>query len=249
MRRSALALFGAFCSIAQGQVILSEGHTDMGAAFEEGELHLHVHHEPTEMEYEPSEVLLYAGENTRDTRPAGAMFDFIGIGPGQPYWLLPQVERPQVLYLGTGTEEVDPDDPALGAYIETDPRVNNTDPFVWVRFELLGYVGPGHVAGWQNTDDGPLVWFASSDGISSDDVILTVADSERHLNWSFTRPGIYDLRFRASTRLADGSVLSSHEETFRFGVEAVPEPTGLLALGAGVAALVSRRRRRSGEDS
>lgn len=247
------AAIAALSSLAHGVTVLSSGHTDVGVGYESPKtFDMHVHSHLTDEEYEPSEVLLFLGENTRVLRPAGSEYDFLGVPAGAQYWQLPETDEPDMLFLGLGTEEMDPNEADFAPYVETDPRVSGAAPFRWITVSVLGKRGPGDIAGFRYGDDAPLVWYSSVDGFDATDKMIVKAGSHMHLNWAFTAAGLYELDLQASTYFdenqngvfdAGDSLLRSDVATYQFGVEAVPEPATLAALGTGVIALLRRRRK------
>lgn len=221
--------------------ILTTEHTDIGIGYTAlGGWDLHVHDDEGAAEYAPSEALLYAGVSARINRPAGPLFDFIGVGAGEQFWLMPQVQNPNVIFLGLGTEEVEPG--SFASYLESDARLNQTG--AWVKLALAAVRGPGQVSLWSSGAFGPVVWWSTADGISSTDATYVLSGSHAHFNWGFTAPGLYEVDVVASAFTGPGATnpTSSGVVTYNFGVEAVPEPTSTLLLAAGAIALTARRR-------
>jgi hypothetical protein len=96
--------------LAQAQTVISSGHVDIGIAYESGNWDLHVHQEqPVEAEYEPDEVILQVGPPPKPVSRPTRAFSFLG-NPGDPIWMLPKSENPELLFLGIGAEELDPAD-------------------------------------------------------------------------------------------------------------------------------------------
>lgn len=247
-----LALALGLCSFASAyDYWFSSGHIDLEAGYEGGALEMGVHAHDGDLELEADKVLFYAGQNCRTARPNSAAFDFIGVGAGQTYWLLPETESPDKLFLGIGLEELDPNDAAFAPYEPTDTRVAGMAR--WMTISLKGVSGPGAFSAWQDTDDGPKVWMSTNDGIGSSDLILGSFGSHTHVNYGFTAAGLYGIDLEASSWLdtnSNGSLdagdtqLFSDRTTYNFSIESVPEPTTMLALGVGVISLAHRRKRK-----
>lgn len=231
---------GLLISASASAEIISTGHNDIGVIYESGALDMEVHAEDLNEEFHPNDVLFYVGENARLNNDAG--FSFLGVPTGAQYWRLFDEELPDRLTVGIGAEEIDANEPGIGAYVQSDSRWNSSDPARWIKVSLLGYTGPGHVSLWGSGDNGPVVYWATSDGVDGTDYALAVAGSHGDLNWGFSAAGFYDLRLQASAFDPLGNLVSSDEYTYHFGVEAVPEPGTVAALGLGVLALLRRRK-------
>lgn len=225
--KSRLLLISLFAlgaiSAASAQVFGDGGHFEVKVKYEEG-FELEVENHDTEEEFEVSNVLFFAGANTRTTIPGGSQWGFLGGNAGDPIWVLPQDQIADQLYLGLATEGL--------------PDIFATD----ITFELARFSGPGQFAFWQTDSFGdPIELFSTANGLG--DSFTLPIDSEFHANWGFTQTGIYSVGLRVSATLLDGTVVSSDVTDVTFGVEAVPEPATLAAMGLGLAALARRRRR------
>jgi len=221
-KRLTYLLTAGLCSAAaltlNAQTWLWYEHADVGVNFENGAWDFHVHHHDLG-EFEPGEAILgvdvLAASNSV---PAGSQWSFLG-APGDPVWVLPQTENPQLLFLGLGTEE-------LAAGIFTDNQVT---------LSLKAVSGPGNFAVYQTDMFGsPTVFMNSADGIGSGDAVTLTAGGHRHVNWAFTAPGVYAVDFEASGTLADSNLFTaSGDVTYTFAVTAVPEPAMLAMLALG----------------
>lgn len=227
-----IALVGtvAFAASHAGAVLVVEtGHFDIGIEYTfAGGWDLHVHDEDNDIEYEADEVLFYAGANTMQFRPAGSQWDFIGVNAGESFWVLPQQFDPNKVYLGIAAEEID------SGVFQGDV----------VTLALSAVRGPGEFSLYQVDGVGqPIVYMASSNGIDANDKVVLPVGGHGHFNYGFTATGLYEIDVYAYGTLVDGTYTESDVTTYYFGVEAVPEPATLLALGAGAAALLARRRK------
>lgn len=204
---------------APAAIVLSNGHMDIGIAYETGAWNLHVHKEwpLPEEEYPPDEAVFLIGAEARVTggvpgNPASTAF--FGAA-GSPLWILPKTENPALPFLGVGAEELDPAD-WLG---------NPTLSLVAVR-------GPGHFFVWDIGSFGDLQSRMNTrDGISVLDRLDVIAGSHGHYFMGFTAEGEYEVDLSvAGLHAADGPTASG-PATYRFSVVPEPGATSLLALG------------------
>jgi surface-anchored protein len=156
-------------------------------------------------------------------RPDSTQFDFLGTSVGSPVWTLPQVRDPQLAWLGISTTG--------GGLVSP------------VSVRLLDVQGPGNVSLWNASAFlPPSVYWSTSDGLNSSDILNSTANSHSHYNWSFTAPGEYVLTLSVSAGLSGGLTTAPGEFQVRF--QAIPEPSTFGLLVFGVPVLVCGRSRR-----
>jgi len=197
-------------------VVLSDEHVDVGIAYDAGEFEPHIHNEDADEEYEPDGAALHIRPASLGARPVGAAFDFIGVPAGVPFYRLPQVENPELLLLGLGTEE-----------IETGVFENDE---VFVR--LLAVDGPGQFSVWRNEIGGPVPFFATADGVTAADLLTGLAGGHDDLNWGFTAPGVYSVTIQPFGTLVGGVAVEGEQATYTFVVAPENPPPALTAPAA-----------------
>ena len=205
---AALTLAAAADAHAQG-VVLSSGHVDYGVRIVDGQLRSQVKDETAGAAVwrAPESTVFSLGPAARETLPAG--FEFIGPA-GSTAWLIPQVQKATVLWAGWNTESLS--------------AATVTGPATW---RLTGVSGPGTVAVFQTgAGGGTDMLFNSADGLP--DARQVPLGVHAHGNWSFSRPGTYQLTFQWSATLVDGGP-QTHTATLPVVVtepEPVPPPAG-----------------------
>ncbi|MDA0140347.1 choice-of-anchor M domain-containing protein [Solirubrobacter deserti] len=192
--------------------VLSTGHVDLSARVLEGRLEVSIGDDTAGARTyrAPGSVTLAARAAARRAVPADAGFAFLGAA-GDPVWVLPQTQDPDLLWPGWSTERI--------------PAGTLQGPLRWT---LRAARGPGHVALWQNADleGAPRVVFNTRDGVpDAADVPLGI---HAHGNWAFSREGVYCLDVTMSGTYRSGRVLTA-------------EATVLVAVGAIDAAAASER--------
>ncbi|MCQ8835781.1 choice-of-anchor M domain-containing protein [Streptomyces malaysiensis] len=183
-------------------VTLSEGHVDVvDIAYEDGALGLGLHDETTDtpVERDPAEVTLHVKPEAETTVPSNAAFSFLG-SPGDPAWVLPQSNNPELLYAGWGAHEV-----PSGAF-QGDS----------VRLKLTAVNGPADVSVFDVSAGAPTKRFDSGDGLP--DSIDVSAGAHHHTNWAFEAKGDYTLTFQATGTLTDGTTVNSAAVDYHFTV-------------------------------
>ncbi|QEF99260.1 hypothetical protein Mal15_33220 [Stieleria maiorica] len=233
----------AFAGNAAADVVeYSAGHSDIGLAYEDGELHLHYHFgsdaildgNPTGVvggvEYDPSEAVVRVTNDALYAGGAPGPISFLGLDTGDPVWILPQSNAGGLPFLGIATEELDA-------------------PFNSASFEMTGFSGPGQFALWQGGFT-PSVFMQTNDGViggPSDTLSIAGVGSHDHYNWGFTEEGVYDIQLTATafnSSLPGG--FATDTGTFRFvvgNVTAIPEPSSFAAIALAATGFLVRRRR------
>jgi surface-anchored protein len=176
------------------------------------------HDEFTDQLYHPNKVLFYSNPHEERIMPDDPNFAFIGANPGDTVWVLPQKFDPIGVSVGVSAEGIA--DGTFATYYEADPRVQGTAP--WVKLTLVDVRGPGEVSVWQTDAFGqPVVWMATSDGITDNDAVFVPTTLDADYNWAFTAPGIYEIDVIASAYLpGEDDPIYSDVVTYTFGVEA-----------------------------
>ncbi len=248
MKKQSLLLVVAFlvgslaCAVpdAAAKSYYTNGHTDIGLEYEDGELIPHWHLAagnivngeplPGEEEFSPEDlVAVFAG--TRASAAGSA--DYLGVATGTTIYMGGPSAGWQP-YLGFGTEELDPGD--------------------WIgpiKLTLTGWSLPpgGNFALYTTNFSGTTTVdlflstynpsIANIDGVGENAFHL-IAGGHDHFTFGFTAPGDYELTFQFdAVHAIDGPVSGSGT----FGFQVIPEPsTYALVVISGIALLLWRRR-------
>jgi len=167
----------------------------------------------------PVRDLPSSGAGDRYAQPGSASFSFTGTPAGQPLWILPQSDRG---YTWPGFDNAQ----VAGTFLSYQPSDSRTTTAArWWKISLVsvGYSGASsgspHFSLWTTGAGGaPTVWMATSDGIASTDCYYTTENSHSHLNWGFTKLGVYRITLRPSAFLANGSLVENGDHTLTFAV-------------------------------
>lgn len=186
----------------KGRVVLKKGHIDAASArIVGGRLRTFIK-DATKANgrvrwRRPESAIVRLTERARVKLPAG--MGFVG-RKGQPVWLIPQVQKPGVIWAGWNTEEID------AGQISGD-----------VAWTLRKVRGPGKLVVFQTGSFGESsVIFNSRKRLPQRLAIPT--GTHAHGNWAFTRKGTYRMRYTMSARSAAGKRLSDTGTlTFRVG--------------------------------
>jgi putative ABC transporter-associated repeat protein len=180
---------------APAQVVIADGHVDMGPRLDGGLWKIQIRDDTTQPATWRAlpDVVLRAAEASKMTVPPGPDYAFLGAA-GAPVWLLPQVQRPGVLWPGWNTQ-----DPSIAGLVKRE-----------VTWRLHGVAGPGHFALFLNgTFGAPETVFDSAKPFPQETGIE--AASHVHGNWAFTELGGYTLDVEMRTDAPDGRVLTDRE--------------------------------------
>ncbi|QXE33775.1 TIGR03773 family transporter-associated surface protein [Streptomyces sp. GMY02] len=175
--------------------VLDNGHIDFAARIVDGKMQIHIKDGTVAGKTtwrEPSSVVLHVKPAAKKEIPDGDDFAFLG-RPGDPVWLLDQVQQDGQLWPGWSTENIEPG------------KTKGT-----VGFKLAKAEGPG-VFALYNYDgmSGATIRFNSGDGVP--DTFDVPQNTHAHGGWAFGKEGVYRLTFTMSGTLANGSPVSDTE--------------------------------------
>jgi len=195
-------------------VRLTNSHADFRILFTPdgtNNLSLVLRDEDRRINYATNELILVLAEESRLSLPSGTPFG----NEGDPLYVAPQSQVPDLLYLGVSTEGL-----PSGTFSGN------------LHLRLQSVEGPGHLFVWQATSFGDFnLRMNTQDGITGADQTSPITGSHEHFNWGFTAPGIYRVTFQASGRLFGASEeLVSLPSTFIFHVLPLSEAPALPSL-------------------
>ncbi|MCL7430347.1 TIGR03773 family transporter-associated surface protein [Streptomyces sp. YS415] len=175
--------------------VIDEGHIDIAARVMARRMQIHIKDGTVSGKTtwrEPSSVVLHVKPAARNSLPDSDDFAFLG-KPGDPVWLLDQVQQDGLLWPGWSTDNIQ-----AGATKGA------------VTFSLTAVKGPGTAALYTyDAMSGATVLFNSKDGVP--DAFDIPANTHAHGGWAFTKEGTYRLTFKMSGKLADGTAVSDTE--------------------------------------
>lgn len=189
-------------AVATDRKVLSAGHVDVGPRFTDGEWTLMVH----DASSDPSvwrhldQTVFQVSDAAVLPVPDDPAYAFIG-EPGTRVHVLPQVQNPDVVWVGWNTQ-----DPEVMETIDSGATLT-----------LSGVEGPGELfvylqAG--NFGDADVLWDSTKDEKQE---LWVDVNTHTHANWVFTKPGVYVVRIEVTADLVDGSTVTD-TQALRFAV-------------------------------
>ncbi len=136
-------------------------------------------------------------QNSKEIIPEDSRFNFLG-DAGAPIWIIPQVAKPEILFLGMNAEST-----AKGTFEQG-----------LFNLQLSSIHAPGDFFIWKASLNEIEIDINSSDGIGESDRMQFPARAHFHKNWGFNSPGTYRLGFTANGILANGGLPAESEEYF-----------------------------------
>ncbi len=253
---SLLAVWGfslANCleSTVYAECIYSAGHADMRIAYEDDLLSLGLGIDalttldcdtplpPGTTVLDPSEAVIFVPESAAQTRSVLAAWDIVGVGSGETFFQLPQdglsAQIDGLPFLGLSTLDV-----PGGVFVGNQVMLALTD--------VISAPEDGHFALYTGQTV-PFREMDTQDESFANDVLPLPAGIHDHRNWSFSKPGRYELEFTAFGDLVGAPETddpASVSAVFTFQVTPVPEPSSVvLGLMGGAALLLVGVRRGS----
>lgn len=206
-------------AVVQGTRVLDAGHVDMGPKFVDGEWKFLIHDDAARADANATSVWRYPEETALHVLDAGELtvpddpaYEFIGAAPGEPVWVIPQTQNPDVVWLGWNTQ-----DPEVMTAIDRG-----------ITLSLTGVQGPGVATVYLQSGsfgEPQLLWDSR---IPEPQAAWVDVNTHTHANWVFTEPGVYLLRLQADADLLDGSSVTD-TQLIRVAVGTATSPADALA--------------------
>ena len=199
--------------VAAGPAVLTAGHVDLGPRYVDGEWTLLIHDDAAEPVWrDPDRTVLQVTEAAVQTVPDDPAYEFLGVTAGTPVYVVPQVQHPDVVWVGWNTQ---------------DPRVMQTIDR-GVTLELAGVDGPGTVTMYvqAGTFGPPQVLWRSTEPPGQP--MWVEVNTHTHANWVFSRPGVYLVAVRVTADLISGERVSAVRH-LRFAVGEATSTDAALA--------------------
>lgn len=159
--------------------------------------------------YPPEDVCIMVGRPAFELslslggRPEGEQWDSLGIGPGEGFWLLPEVAEAGMPWFGMSAEAV-----SSGLFV---------DEVLTLELAVERMPEGAAVSSFYTDDLGELRYLYST----LDDVwdAPVHVSAHAHMNWVFSKPGDYYLRFAARGRTIGGVEVTGPARVYRFIIQ------------------------------
>ena len=183
--------------------VIGTGHVDIGPRMVDGQWSVALRDDSGAHPVwrDPDRTVLRVSDAALMAAPTGSDYAFMGAQAGEQYYVVPQTQNPDVVWLGWNTQ-----DPGVVSAIDRGATMR------------IGSVsGPGRT--WMFLQDGtfgkPRLLVDGQSGQAQD--VWVDASTHVHANWVFTAPGVYTAALTFSARTTDGRQVSA-ATTLRFAV-------------------------------
>ena len=151
----------------------------------------------------PTQAHLHANSLCRLTMPPSlaASYAFTGVAANETFWVLPQNQETGKLFLGIESQAFPS---RLEPWNPNQPAKQASSTGRWLRIRLVGMRGPagGQFSLFQFGSTAPVVYMSTANGgIDLDDCVFVTSGAHDHFNWSFSKPGLYELDFRVASQV------------------------------------------------
>lgn len=198
-----------------GQVVRDAGHVDVGPTLNTGEWRIQIHDDTSVPAFWRSldDVVLQVNDHAIQQVPEGEAYAFLGQEPGTDAWIIPQVQKPDVIWAGWNTQE---------------PNVLDTLNR-GVTLRMLGVEGPGDLTVFLQTGNfgDVLVLYSTRQPFPQESWIEV--NTHTHANWVFSQPGIYLVEVQFEGQLISGEAVSARD-TLRFSVGDQTDPQAAFGM-------------------
>ena len=183
--------------------VIGTGHVDIGPRMVDGQWSVALRDDSGAHPVwrDPDRTVLRVSDAALMAAPTGSDYAFMGAQAGEQYYVVPQTQNPDVVWLGWNTQ-----DPGGVSAIDRGATMS-----------IGSVAGPGRT--WMFLQDGtfgkPRLLVDGQSGQAQD--VWVDASTHVHANWVFTAPGVYTAALTFSARTTDGQQLSA-STTLRFAV-------------------------------
>ncbi|SDU68508.1 surface-anchored protein [Jiangella alkaliphila] len=189
--------------VATDQAVLSDGHVDIGPRYVDGAWTLLVHDDhaaPPTWRTVPATVF-QVGDAALTPVPDNPDYAFLPAEPGTEVHVVPQAQRPDVIWVGWNTQ-----DPTVMDSVDRGATLT-----------LRGVQGPGDVVMFlqSGTLGEPEVLWDSREPYPQD--VWVEVNTHTHANWVFAEPGVYLVEVEVSADLVSGAA-EADTQVLRFSV-------------------------------
>lgn len=197
-------------------VMMQAGHADFGPTLSGGKWKIQIRDDTGDdpVWRDPENVVFRLGNSSIVPMPDDSTYAFIGEKPGTKLYVIPQTQNQDVVWLGWNTQEG-------GVLNELDRGAN---------LSLEGVSGPGKLHVYlENGNNNPQQLWDSTKGYPQNSWIE--ANAHTHVNWVFSKPGIYHVKLTFSGKLKNGRSVSD-TRVLNFAVGDNADPNAALSASA-----------------